>query len=62
MSSQNFCYWAQGFFEIGDAKTITKEQARIIKNHINLVKKCLESTSDAIKPQYPFSTEPNARC
>lgn len=37
MTSRDFVYWLQGFFEISDAETITKEQITIIKNHLNLV-------------------------
>lgn len=42
MSPQNFAYWLQGFFEIAGSsvKEIIPEQAMIIRNHINLVKKC----------------------
>lgn len=42
MTEQNYAYWLQGFFEIAKLETITAEQVIIIKNHINLVKKCWE--------------------
>jgi hypothetical protein len=37
MTSRDFCYWLQGFFEISGAKEITPEQAQVIKNHLNMV-------------------------
>lgn len=42
MSEQSFSYWLQGFFELAKPESITSEQVTIIKNHINLVKKCWE--------------------
>lgn len=44
MTSRDFCYWLQGFFELGGASTtsggmmmITPLQAEIIKGHLNMV-------------------------
>ncbi len=37
MNSVDFCFWLQGFFEIGGNTQITNEQAEIIKNHLALV-------------------------
>ena len=37
MTSRDFAYWLQGFFEIADEDAITKRQADIIKKHLNLV-------------------------
>lgn len=39
MTTQNFCYWLQGFFEIsGDsAKTLSAEQLKMIQAHLRLV-------------------------
>lgn len=37
MTSRDFAYWLQGFFEITDAKNITEQQTAVIKNHLNLV-------------------------
>jgi len=40
MTSRDFCYWLQGFFELtiddGDI-SVSKEQAKMIRNHLNLV-------------------------
>lgn len=40
MTSRDFCYWLQGFFEltINDGEiSVSKEQAKTIQNHLNLV-------------------------
>ena len=37
MTSRDFAFWLQGFFEVSNAETITKEQTGVIKNHLNLV-------------------------
>lgn len=40
MTSRDFCYWLQGFFELtnfGNPATITEQQLIQIKNHLNLV-------------------------
>lgn len=38
MTSRDFCFWLQGFFELqGTNQAITPEQVQIIKNHLKLV-------------------------
>lgn len=40
MTSRDFCYWLQGFFEItGESsyKNLTGDQVDMIKRHLNLV-------------------------
>lgn len=37
MTSINFAYWLQGFFEIGNPKTLNEEQTEMIKNHLKLI-------------------------
>lgn len=37
MTSEQFTYWLQGFFEINDPKTIDEKQTQIIKDHLALV-------------------------
>jgi len=37
MTSRDFAYWLQGFFEISDAKEITETQTEMIKKHLALV-------------------------
>jgi hypothetical protein len=38
MTSRDFCYWLQGFFELtGSNKALTKEQCQMIKAHLAMV-------------------------
>lgn len=37
MQSRDFCYWLQGFFEIGEPVMLGLEQIENIKKHLNLV-------------------------
>lgn len=37
MTSRDFAYWLQGFFEISDPVTISAEQTDMIKRHLALV-------------------------
>lgn len=37
MTSRDFAYWLQGFFEVSNAETITKEQTEVVKRHLSLV-------------------------
>jgi uncharacterized protein YfkK (UPF0435 family) len=37
MTSRDFAYWLQGFFEISKTTEVTTEQLQIIKNHLNMV-------------------------
>ena len=37
MNSIDFCFWLQGCFEITDTDSLTDEQVKIIKSHLNLV-------------------------
>lgn len=37
MTSRDFCYWLQGFFEVSEAKTLNTKQLQQVKNHLNMV-------------------------
>lgn len=37
MTTEQFTYWLNGFFEISDAKTLNEKQIKIIKDHLSLV-------------------------
>lgn len=37
MTSRDFAYWLQGYFEISDPKTISEKEVEMIKKHLNLV-------------------------
>jgi hypothetical protein len=37
MQSRDFCFWLQGFFELGRSDQITAEQAAVIRRHLDMV-------------------------
>lgn len=37
MTSRDFCYWLQGFLEVGKPKTLTAPQLEQVKKHLHLV-------------------------
>ncbi len=37
MTSQNFCYWLQGLFEVGKPTELNAEQVSLIKRHLDMV-------------------------
>jgi len=37
MNSENFTYWIQGAFELGQIKELNVEQVKIVKDHLSLV-------------------------
>lgn len=37
MTSRDFCYWMQGFFELSHATKITEKEFGTIKNHLAMV-------------------------
>lgn len=39
MTSRDFCYWLQGFFELHGSvvPAMTAQQVEVVKNHLNLV-------------------------
>lgn len=37
MQSRDFCYWLQGFFEIGGTTYMDANQIECVKRHLNLV-------------------------
>jgi hypothetical protein len=37
MTSRDFVYWLQGFFEVSKPLSLSNEQIEVIKNHLNLV-------------------------
>ncbi len=37
MTSRDFCFWLQGMFEISSVESLTAEQTKIVKDHLNLV-------------------------
>lgn len=47
MTSRDFCFWLQGFFEVSKAKTLGDEQTEIVKRHLSMVFK------HEIDPSFP---------
>lgn len=37
MTSRDFCYWLQGYFEIQSPKAIEEKELAMIKRHLNMV-------------------------
>ena len=37
MTSRDFCFWLQGFYEITGTDKITESQSQMIRRHLNLV-------------------------
>jgi hypothetical protein len=37
MNAVDFCFWLQGSFEVNGVGDLSKEQAQVIQNHLNLV-------------------------
>ena len=37
MRSRDFCYWLQGYFELTDSHTLSNEQIKVIRDHLDLV-------------------------
>jgi hypothetical protein len=37
MNELQFCYWLQGYFELGQASGLNSDQVQVIKDHLQLV-------------------------
>ena len=37
MTSRDFCYWLQGYFEVSEPKQIGENETEMIKKHLNMV-------------------------
>lgn len=37
MTSRDFCFWLQGFFELENPQSISSDKTELIKKHLNLV-------------------------
>ena len=37
MTSRDFCYWLQGYFELNGTSGLSPQQSEIIQRHLNLV-------------------------
>lgn len=60
MTPENFCYWLQGFIEIGNPENITAAEIQVIKDHLQLVfKKETPVRMGGLNPVYPRPNYPN---
>lgn len=37
MTSNQFVFWLQGFFELSESNTLSEKQVEVVKNHLKLV-------------------------
>jgi hypothetical protein len=37
MTSRDFCFWLQGYFEVSNPQELTERETTLIKRHLNLV-------------------------
>lgn len=75
MKSTEFCYWLQGYFELGpDGQGLSSEQVDMIRKHLALVFKHeidlsygpnlqeLQDIHDGNAPSNNFRREPRMKC
>jgi len=59
MTSEQFTYWLQGYFEIANTSELDRKQVEIIKDHLNLVfsKVTPDRNTEPVNP-FPVWKEP----
>ena len=50
MTSRDFCYWLQGFFELGNDQGLSPTQAKMVQDHLAMVFKHEIDPSMGAKP------------
>jgi len=58
MTPQEFCYWLQGYFEVSGNETLTPEQVKMVKEHLQLVFR-KETVSVVVKMPEPGKPDKN---
>lgn len=53
MNERDFVYWLQGFFEMTNVENLTKEQVKMIKDHLSLV---MEKKTPQLGAPTPIAT------
>jgi len=54
MTTRDFCFWLQGFFEInGEDRALTVEQAKMVKAHLDSVFQHGVKSGDVASPVAP---------
>ena len=56
MTDRDFVFWLQGFFELRKPGPISKEQARVIEEHLSLV--LTKETKHSVKDFYRTFADP----
>lgn len=51
MNAENFTYWLQGAFELGQFSELNVEQTKVVRDHLNLV-------FNKVTPQYGITSSP----
>ena len=72
MTSVEFCYWLQGFFEVAEPETLSSKQTEMVKRHLDMVfvheidpsypanqQDKLNATHSGMRPDHP---NPKMRC
>lgn len=55
MTSNEFCYWLQGYFEMTESPTLSPNQIEMIKNHLALV---FEKVTPTLLAPEELTTQP----
>ena len=55
MKPDQFCFWLQGLFELGDVRELDVKQTQCIKDHLNLV--FVHSIDPSLNETSPVPTE-----
>ncbi len=58
MSPQEFCYWLQGLFELGEPAELTPKQVDLIERHLDMV----DVTINANNVHASVGSEVQGRC
>lgn len=58
MTTEQFTYWLQGYFEISNNNTLSEEQVQVIKDHLNLVFKKVTPDRNKSLPEENSTLEP----
>ena len=61
MTTEQFTYWLQGFFELSGTTTLNEEQVKVIKEHIALTLE-KKTTSSVATTHIPTSIRPKSFC
>lgn len=55
MTPEQFCYWLQGFLELGEQQSMSREQMIMLKDHLSFVFNKVTKTKDEISAGVKFA-------